>query len=119
MPFDGRTATPIANAMRKVLGPNGEHWCKFSRDDSRGHHCILGALDEAYGYTLEGRGAAERLDAAVLQIDAKNKRRVVYGSGVTGGISADYNNSPDTTFADITRVIDAFAEIEARETINA
>jgi len=48
MPFDSIQTAPIANQLRNLLGPNGEHWCKNVFEDSRGRMCLLGALGKLY-----------------------------------------------------------------------
>lgn len=48
MPFDGKAVAPITTALRAVLGPNGEHWCRGTLRqvlvDGRIQYCLVGAI---------------------------------------------------------------------------
>ena len=45
MPFDGRTAAPIAAQMRALVGPNARNWRQsLYWDERRGVGCLMGLI---------------------------------------------------------------------------
>ena len=106
MPLDNTSLTPVANRMREILGPNGEHWCTWSLSDGRGNHCIMGAYLMALG---RGR------DASYNEL-CNDLLHAVRKVEPTAKSTPGFNNR-QTSFEPIRRVIDAFAEMEAEKTL--
>jgi hypothetical protein len=126
MPFDGQSVpTPIADALRRVLD-GGNKWCKYTQRRSDGKHCILGAVN--FGFNYHGRPAWSDLRLAVMRSDPRAMEKAATETAIRsqGSLSEDtvflaqWNNADETTYADIERAIDAFADIERqRALVNA
>lgn len=102
-----------------VLERNG--WCKHMLTDAEGRNCLGGALNLAATGQDQWRagdleGFYRQLAAAVLQLFPARVsfRRLLFPEAVGWPVViAEFNNDPDTTFADIKAVMARAVELEA------
>ena len=107
MPFDSIQTAPIANQLRNLLGPNGEHWCKNVFEDSRGRMCLLGALGKLYQWQESEEPKYNR--ALHLLTQAIQQRRRLVGSAV---VVQQFNDADSTDWQQIATVLGRLEQIE-------
>ena len=101
MPLDSTTLrAPIATRMREIFGKDGEGWCKGTRGSGFAPaHCLFSAAFHAKD--IEARRT----------VAALNRAGVLCGIHRLGpGIK--WNDAPERTFADISRVVDEIERME-------
>ncbi len=108
MPFDGaRRVTPISDAMRAYF-QGGKMWRKGSVSRSGHPRCLIGGLIEAKG-------------RCATTISSDENRMLLFAIKLAGfgEWSGAYwwNDTPERTYADVERVLDALAEIEAEQNV--
>ena len=102
--FDLKLRAPIATRMREIFGKDGEGWCKFDRENLKGQRCLVGAWQKATGASY-----AHIYDAAEAALRPAFQRA---GMCPVGHDLADWNDAPERTFADISRVVDEIERME-------
>jgi len=106
MPFDSIQAAPIANQLRNLFGPNGEHWRKDVFEDSLGRMCLLGALGKLYWHSIE---ESQYCRALRLLTQAIQQRRRLVGSAV---VVQQFNDADSTDWQQIATVLGRLEQIE-------
>ncbi len=60
-----KTIRGAKDLIKFIKGIPAKFWCVDERDNGRGQHCVLGHLDNAYGYNKGRDGFTEMTLAAV------------------------------------------------------
>ena len=127
MPFDGTEYRTGARQILALLGENGERWRKdvcWDEDIKAG--CLIGALGEATCIDISENFQGDRYLRLMKLLMAALEHEVsdfgLHHAARRGAPTlaiGDFNDSPETTFADIRRVLDRMHELEIAELTKA
>ena len=125
MPFDGRTAAPLAARMRALVGPEAKNWQRDHYWD-RGRGCLMGLILHAQGFEVtdsitwskEAQANAATISGPLLFAAIARRALDRLNAAKTG--NRDFNkwnsvvrfNDHFAERGDILPIIDALEEIE-------
>lgn len=92
-----KTSTILFRALKKLN--NGKNWFKGNFSNGRGHYCVMGAIGAASGY----KGKRLNEEFSYFMDPAVSSLKISLGHGEV----AKFNDSPDTKFSDVKRVLKA------------
>ena len=103
----------MTNTIREAIRVlSGSGWTKGTFTDGAGRHCLQGALFEAHGICAAGDQQVGRRVSGELATDVRLVNEVIreqFPERVGGVGASRFNDHPDTTVDDVTRVMEKAA----------